>query len=172
MTRALWRGERAVLVRPRMEDEDEFLRAVERSTTLHRPWVAPPSDPDAYRAYVRRTRRRDQFGFLVRAAADGSLAGVININNVVFGAFLSGFLGYYAFQPHPKGLMTEALTGVVERAFGTLGLHRLEANIQPDNLPSIRMVERCGFRREGFSPQYLMVAEKWRDHERWAITSS
>jgi len=107
----------------------------------------------------------------VRAVDDRALAGVVNINNVVFGAHLSGYLGYYAFRPQrQQGFMTEALNAVVEHAFGSWGLHRLEANIQPANTASIQLVERCGFRREGYSPDYLLIDGQWRDHERWAIT--
>jgi len=67
--------------------------------------------------------------------------------------------------------MSEGLRLVLRRAFGTLGLHRLEANIQPQNRASIRLVRRAGFRREGFSPRYLKVLGRLRDHERWAITA-
>jgi len=60
---------------------------------------------------------------------------------------------------------------VVSRAFRQLRLHRLEANIQPDNEASRRLVKRLGFKLEGFSPRYLKIAGKWRDHERWAVTA-
>ncbi len=65
--------------------------------------------------------------------------------------------------------MREGLELVLGRAFTELGLHRLEANIQPGNHASIALVERCGFVREGFSERYLKVGGRWRDHERWAI---
>jgi ribosomal-protein-alanine N-acetyltransferase len=81
-------------------------------------------------------------------------------------------MGYYAFAGHEgKGLMTEGIRWIVRFAFTEIGLHRLEANIQPKNEPSRRLAQACGFRLEGFSPNYLTVDGAWRDHERWAITA-
>jgi ribosomal-protein-alanine N-acetyltransferase len=65
--------------------------------------------------------------------------------------------------------MREGLQSVLKHAFRTLKLHRLEANIQPANAASIALVRACGFRKEGFSPKYLKVYGRWRDHERWAV---
>ena len=65
--------------------------------------------------------------------------------------------------------MTEALDLVLSYAFESLRLHRIEANIQPENVDSKALVTRIGFRMEGFSPRYLKVAGRWKDHERWAI---
>ena len=102
---------------------------------------------------------------------DGELAGVININEIVRGRFRSGYLGYYAFVPHNgRGYMTLGLKAVIACAFRRLRLHRLEANIQPDNEASRRLIQRLGFRREGLSPRYLKLGGVWRDHERWALT--
>jgi ribosomal-protein-alanine N-acetyltransferase len=65
--------------------------------------------------------------------------------------------------------MLEGLGLVLRHAFGTLGLHRVEANVQPDNARSIALVEGLGFRREGYSPRYLKIGNRWRDHVRFAM---
>jgi ribosomal-protein-alanine N-acetyltransferase len=99
------------------------------------------------------------------------LGGVININEIVRGAMCSGALGYYAFAPSSGlGLMTSGLVLVVKRAFSRHGLHRLEANIQPENERSLRLVRRLGFRFEGVGRRLLKVGGSWKDHERWALT--
>jgi [ribosomal protein S5]-alanine N-acetyltransferase len=155
---------------PAPADAEGFLAAVARSKKLHARWVEPPSAQSGYAAYVRRLRRRTHRGYLV-FTPQGELAGVINVSEIVRGAFCSGYLGYYAFAPHQgKGHMSEGLRLVIERAFTRLGLHRLEANVQPGNQPSRRLVERLGFRLEGYSERYLKIAGRWRDHERWALT--
>jgi ribosomal-protein-alanine N-acetyltransferase len=100
------------------------------------------------------------------------LVGVVNISEIVRGIFRSAYLGYYAFDPLAgTGLMRMGLALAIAHAFTELKLHRLEANIQPDNSRSIKLVESLGFRREGYSPRYLKIAGRWRDHERWAILS-
>ena len=104
--------------------------------------------------------------------ADDRIAGSLNISNIVYGAFQCAALGYWAFaHAAGKGLMGDALDTVVRYAFGPLGLHRLEANVQPGNARSIALVKRHGFRLEGFSPDFLHIDGAWRDHERWAITA-
>lgn len=98
------------------------------------------------------------------------LVGVININNIIRGAFRSAFLGYYGFADFAgQGLMSEGMRLVLRHAFTRLKLHRLEANIQPQNHASQMLVRSCGFVREGYSRRYLKIAGEWRDHERWAI---
>lgn len=162
---------RGILETPTPQHRNEFLSAVARSRTLHRHWASPPRTVEAFAAYLRRLTQPAYVGYWVRTA-ENELAGVININEIVRGSFLSGYLGYYAFVPYQgRGYMTEGLQAVVARAFRVLRLHRLEANIQPDNEPSLRLVQRLGFRQEGLSLRYLKVAGRWRDHERWALTA-
>jgi ribosomal-protein-alanine N-acetyltransferase len=110
-------------------------------------------------------------GYFVRTE-NGELAGVINISQIVRGNFCSAYLGYYSFVPHNgHGYMKRGLAAVLREAFSRHGLHRLEANIQPGNSESRALVQRAGFRLEGFSPRYLKIGGRWRDHERWAITA-
>jgi [ribosomal protein S5]-alanine N-acetyltransferase len=154
------------------DDEDEFLAAVISSRGLHHPWVDPPDGPERYALLLERNRRPEHFTFLVRERDGGVLAGTVNVTNIVRGAFQSAFCGYWAYAgSQGRGLMTDGLRSVVDHAFAELGLHRLEANIQPANVASIALAERCGFGFEGFSPRYLMVDGDWRDHNRYAITS-
>jgi ribosomal-protein-alanine N-acetyltransferase len=112
----------------------------------------------------------DHHAFLVRSRNAGVLVGYVGVTNVVRGAFQSAYLGYYAFHgQEEQGLMTEGLKLVAGHAFDNLGLHRLEANIQPANAASLALVRRCGFSKEGYSPRYLKIRGRWRDHERWAL---
>jgi ribosomal-protein-alanine N-acetyltransferase len=155
---------------PSLAREREFLTAARRSRALLHPWAAPPRGRAAYRAYVERLHTSTHQGHFVVLRDAGELVGVINLNEIVRGVFRGAYLGYYAFLPHAgRGYMTEGLRLVLRRAFGPLRLHRVEANIQPGNATSLALVRRLGFRREGFSPRYLKIAGRWRDHERWAL---
>ncbi|MGI5479832.1 GNAT family N-acetyltransferase [Streptomyces lavendofoliae] len=172
--RYLAEGPRVAIRHFRLDDGDEFTARVRESGDLHRPWLFPPDTAAAYAAYARaRIESPDCEPLLVcEREAGGAIAGYININNIVRGGFLSGTLGYGAFaHAAGRGLMGEGLGLVLRHAFGPLGLHRLEANIQPLNTASIALVRRAGFRLEGFSPALVFVDGAWRDHERWAITA-
>jgi len=162
-----------ILSAPTAADRDEFVAAARASRDAVMPWVDPPDSPERFAAYLDRSAREDFACYLVRHRECGRLAGFVNINNIVRGGFQSGYLGYAGFAGHQgKGVMSAGVAAVVSTAFADLGLHRLEANIQPANAPSIALVRRLGFRREGFSPHYLMVDGQWRDHERWAMLAS
>ena len=158
------------LEKPALRHQDEFLRATRRSLRLHRPWVHPPRTEEQYRHLLRRLRRRANFGHFLRMSS-GELAGAVVLTEIVRGGFQSAYVGYYAFLPHAgSGLMRRGLELVIRHAFRELKLHRLEANIQPENERSIALIRRLGFTREGYSSRYLKIAGRWRDHERWALT--
>lgn len=162
-----------VHIRPvNADDAPAFIAAARASRALHRPWITAPCDTEAFARHLARFDGVTHHGFVV-LAEDGALAGTINLTNVVMGALRSGYLGYGAFSGHEgRGLMTAGLNAVVRHAFKTLGLHRVEANIQPANSASVALVRRCGFQLEGYSPQYLKIGGRWRDHERWARLAS
>jgi ribosomal-protein-alanine N-acetyltransferase len=161
---------RVFLETPGPRHERPFLAAVANSRRLHKPWVTAPSSSAEYRVYLKdRSGPRSAKHFVCDEA--GEICGVFNLSEIVRGSFQSAYLGYYALHPHAgKGLMSAGLELVLSKAFGELQLHRVEANIQPGNAPSIALVRRAGFRCEGLSLRYLKIGGRWRDHERWAMT--
>ena len=162
---------RVIMRQPQPRDCDAFISAVRYSRKLHGPWIqAKATSKKEFTKYLERFSSGNHHGFLVIERATNQIAGVININEVIRGAFQNGSLGYYAFEPHAgKGLMCEGMLLVVKHAFGKLKLHRLEANIQPGNQASIALVKKCGFVCEGLADRLLKVRGRWRDHERWAL---
>jgi ribosomal-protein-alanine N-acetyltransferase len=155
---------------PRLRDAAALAALARASRRLHRPWVHPPETVPAVARWIRAADPRRRRRLLVCRRGDGAIVGVVNLNEIVRGAFHSAYLGYYGFTPHAgRGYMAQGLALVVGHAFRRLGLHRLEANIQPGNRASRELVRRLGFAREGFSPRYLKIAGRWCDHERWAI---
>ncbi len=161
---------------PIIQDKVLFLEAMNQSQSLHHPWVSAPKTSEEFEFYIKKySSDQDQNkSFLLLDLSEnsgGNIAGVFNINEIVRGGFQSGYLGFYAVEGYAgKGIMSAGLKLIVKKSFEELGLHRLEANIQPDNCRSINLVKNNGFKKEGFSPRYLKVNGKWRDHERWAIT--
>ena len=154
------------------EDRQEFLRLARESHRLHRPWTYPPERADQFDELYGRSRREDFVCLLACRADTGEITGVFTVSQIVRGAFQSAYLGYYAHEAHARqGFMREAIEQVLDHSFSALGLHRVEANIQPGNAPSIALARGAGFRLEGFSPRYLLIGGQWRDHERYAITA-
>jgi len=163
---------RARLEKPSLRRAQVFLAAVARSRGLHAPWTEPPSTQSQYKAFVERAKEdKSRLSYFVCTAA-GELAGVVNVSEIVRGSLCSGYLGYYALVPNDGcGYMRAGVAKVIRLCFGKHRLHRLEANIQPENTRSIALVKNLGFRREGYSPRYLKIGGRWRDHERWALTT-
>jgi [ribosomal protein S5]-alanine N-acetyltransferase len=151
-------------------DATDLISANRASQEYHLPWVTSFTDQAGFDSWFARCLTGPNVGLVAREVVSDRVVGVININEIVAGAFQSAYLGYYGMLSFSrKGLMTEALRAAVGYAFGDLGMHRLEANIQPGNIASIALVRRLGFHKEGFSPRYLRINGEWRDHERWAL---
>lgn len=152
------------------EDCDAYVNAVLASRDLHHPWINPADSAHRFQEWLEHLQRDDQEAYLVRHSTCSELVGYVSVSNIVHRAFQSVQLGYGAFSSHAgRGLMAQGLSAVIDTAFHDLGLHRLEANIQPSNAASLALVKKLGFEQEGYSPHYLMVDSDWQDHERWAI---
>lgn len=167
---------RVLLRPPSFADMDEFLSLRIRSRAFHEPWEPAPAEGQdrvseqafaRYMEYVDDPRIERLF---VCSAEDGSIRGAIHLSEIVRGAFQSAYMGYWVdVDAAGQGWMRAGLRLALHHTFESVGLHRVEANIRPENLPSIALVRGAGFRREGFSPRYLEIDGAWRDHERWAL---
>ena len=167
---ALQVGRTTLLRHPRAEDEAEFLALVRASRALHRGRAQPPATPARFARWLARQKEPNQELHVLCRLEDGALCGVLNLSEIVRGALQGAYLGYYAFAPRAgQGYMREGMQLVLAQAFARLKLHRLEANIQPTNAASIGLVVASGFRQEGYSPRYLKIGGRWRDHLRFAI---
>lgn len=151
---------------------------MDRNKRFHQPWE-PTRGIDFYtvgyqRRLLRRIRKdatiRQYYGFLRTQDDYSGIIASVTLSNIVRGAFRSAFLGYKVDEEFGgQGYMTECLRLVIRHAFTTEHLHRLEANIMPDNDRSVRLVESLGFRYEGTAERYLEIQNVWRDHMHYAI---
>ncbi len=176
MTMILEKGKRVYLRYPEIADRAEFLGLRKESEELHRPWEPlPPPEMDVYgsaaftRYQIASTQERSRH-FLICRRKDDAIVGAASLNEITRGCLQSAYLGYWVGAPFEgQGYMTDGVRLVIRHAFETLRLHRIEANIQPENEPSLALAKRCAFQLEGYSPRYLKIAGRWQDHERWAI---
>ncbi|MEZ5307670.1 MAG: GNAT family N-acetyltransferase [Pyrinomonadaceae bacterium] len=163
-------GERVFLRHPVLADVDEFVSKAMQSISFHRDLVSPPMDREAFAGFVEGSNTDSERRLLVIEKDGNQIAGVLSISQIFLKGFCSAYLGYYAFEGFQgRGLMSQGLEGALEYGFENVGLHRIEANIQPGNASSIELVKRHGFSKEGFSRKYLKIGGEWRDHERWAL---
>lgn len=151
-------------------DAEELYAAIARSRALHADWVTPPGSVEELRATL--AQPGDDCARYAVRTEPGDLAGVVNLTSMIRGPFQSCFLGYFALRPFEgHGYLKAGLSQVLDRAFGEHGLHRVEANVQPGNVRSARLLQGLGFRLEGHSPRYLKIAGEWRDHDHYALTA-
>lgn len=162
---------------PTRADRSEYLSLLRDSAEFHERFAPPdPNDPDpygpsAFDRFLRGARSQRLRRLLVCRREDRAIVGRVTLGEICRGFFQSAYMGYWVGGRFARrGYMSDAIPLVVRHAFTDLGLHRVEANIQPDNLASIALIRKCGFRREGFSPRYLKIGGGWCDHERWALT--
>lgn len=162
---------RVFVRKPTEEDCQELLSLHQRSKEYHFPWAFPPPTEEECKNYISRCQNDDFEGLLICHSTHKKIVGVANLSQIFYRSFQNAYLGYYVDLDFAgQGLMSEGIRLVISHAFYTLDLHRVEANIQPENIASINLVKRLGFTREGFSQRYLRIDGQWRDHERWALT--
>ena len=161
---------RVYLRSPERSDRGEFVALMRASRAFHRPWATAPTDDEAFDAYLVDSRRPDFEAMLVCRREDRAILGFFNLSHITRGSLQSAYLGYAVGQHlRPPGLHARGDRARPARGLRDLRLHRIEANIQPGNHASIALARGAGFSREGFSPRYLKIGGRWRDHERWAI---
>lgn len=172
------RGDGVVLRVPRIEDYEEWARLREASRAHLAPWEpAWPVDDLTRAAFRRRIRRYEAdiradlaHPFLILRETDGSMLGGLTLGLIRRGVAQACSLGYWIGAPHAgQGWMSRAVPVALRFAFEGLGLRRVEAASMPENLASQRVLEKAGFRREGFAREYLCIAGQWRDHVLFAI---
>jgi ribosomal-protein-alanine N-acetyltransferase len=172
-THPVVQGDGVFLRAPQMSDFNAWAALREKSRDFLVPWEPTWPDDDLTRSAFRRRLRRyaedmraDQaYAFLLFRKADNVLVGGITLTNVRRGVAQAGSMGYWIGAPFAaQGYMTRGVLAMVPFAFDVLRLHRLEAACIPSNQPSIRLLERTGFTREGYAREYLCINGLWQDH--------
>jgi len=163
-------------LRGKDRDEWEALRA--DNVQWLRPWEATSPEGAAttiaFRQLVRQFDREASEGrlqpFVIETA--GRLVGQMHLFGISWGSLRSASAGYWVAESVAgQGIMPLALAAACDHAFVALGLHRIEVNIRPENIASLRVVEKLGFRDEGLRVRYLHIDGHWRDHRSFALTS-
>lgn len=152
-------------------DRHDFINAILKSYHIYDSWVSPPKNCTEFEIMINKFNNNDNYCFVIYNTIEPNIIlGIINLTQIIRGVFQNSFLSYYATNYGvSSGVMSKGLQLVLKHAFTTLNLHRIEANIQPENKKSITFVERNGFVKEGYSKNYLYINNKWRDHVRYAI---
>ncbi len=97
---------------------------------------------------------------------DGEMVGMVTVSNIAWGSARTGTIGYWVAQSHAgRGITPTAVALVCDHVFRAAGLHRVEIAIRPENVASLRIVDKLGFTPIGLAPQYLHIAGAWRDHQ-------
>lgn len=163
-------GEKVFLRYFREEDCEEFIELNKSSIQFYKGLMNPVLESEKFKQYVENNLSDSNESFVICQNIDNNIVGAINLSQIFRKGFQNAYLGYsLGVHFKGKGYMTESVELILQHAFENLKLHRIEANVQPHNLASIKVLQRCGFTKEGFSRKYLKIDDVWCDHERWAI---
>jgi len=168
-----------VTVRPlALSDARDWRRARERNAAWLRPWDAtvPPgaeARAQSFRALVKRLRRSAEAGTSLPFAIEvgGHFAGQVTVSNIVRGSAQFASIGYWvSIEEAGRGVVPTAVALVIDHCFSSVGLHRVEICIRPENSNSLRVVEKLGLVEVGYAPRFLHIDGAWRDHRIYAVT--
>ena len=171
-------GESVTLRIPQMSDYPAWSALREQSRSFLQPWEPSwPADDVSRLAFRKRLKRyvrdldQDQaYPFFVFRAADHTLVGGVTVSQIRRGVSQTCSIGYWMGSRYAgQGLMTAAVRTLATFAFGHLKLRRIEAACLPHNAASIRLLEKTGFRREGYAREYLCIDGAWQDHLLYAL---
>ncbi|WP_285240680.1 GNAT family protein [Pseudarthrobacter sp. MEB009] len=174
-----------LVLRPiRYRDKKEWTAVRGRNNEWLAPWEASNPAPGGglpdYRQMVRSLNSQAAaatalpFVIAERSVPGGpaAIVGQLTVSSIVWGSAMMATLGYWVDQDRAgRGIAPTAVALATDHCFRTLGLHRMEINIRPENGPSLRVVEKLGFRDEGYRPRYLHINGEWADHRTFALTS-
>lgn len=164
------RGKKIILRPPIAADYREIAALMERNLAFFHGLVPAFKGRASFSEWIERNRYDDCFDFLICRREDGLIVGKANLFQIIRRGLQSACVGYLVAREHTrKGYATEALELVLRFAFQKVKLHRVEADIQPQNKASLALAQRAGFIREGISRRYVKISGRWRDHERWAL---
>ena len=170
-------GDGIVLRSPQMGDYPAWAALREGSRAFLTPWEPTwPADDLSRSAFRQRIKRyaedvrSDQaYPFFLFRKSDDTLVGGLALANIRRGVAQAGSLGYWVGAPFVRqGYMTAAVRALLPAAFELLRLHRVEAACIPTNIASVKLLERTGFRREGYARSYLCINGVWQDHVLYA----
>ncbi len=176
-------AEGRVGIRPlRTRDASAWVELRQRNAQWLAPWEATPPGSGfggtptraLFVTMLRTLRRQARVGEALPLAVtyDGSLAGQVTVGSIVRGSLNSGYVGYWVDEALAgRGVMPAALALTVDHCLGPVGMHRVEANVRPENVASRRVVEKLGFREEGLRLRYLHIDGAYRDHICYAVTT-
>ncbi len=170
------RGAKTFLRSPRVDDFEQWRSLRQDSRSFLEPWEPIWQDDEfmlsSFRRrishYAKLANEDLAYPFFIFTSDEKTLLGAITLSNLRRGVAQMATLGYWTGAAYANtGVMTDALPPVVQFARLELELNRLEAACLPGNMPSMRLLARSGFEREGFAKGYLKINGKWEDHILW-----
>ncbi|MEO6530916.1 MAG: GNAT family protein [Specibacter sp.] len=174
-----------LVLRPiKLRDKAEWISVRARNSDWLQPWEASnpasqgqlPTFGGMVRVLNRQAREAAALPFIITERVPDkpkpAIVGQLTVSSIMWGSAMSATLGYWVDQERAgRGIVPTSVAMATDHCFRQLGLHRMEINIRPENVASLRVVEKLGFRDEGLRPRYLHINGQWADHRSFALTA-